>query len=458
MKRLHTLIGLGCLTSTTAGFVIQEQKVLRTKEEKLSAFTTTSSRFPFKENALDASSYTVPSQRWQNFVVPVLGASFLITGNTVGAGCLVMPELAAGPGLVTTTGIFAAAYIVNLLSGLLLAQVAIHQREISSEDVPASFQEFAEAGLKSPLAANGIAAVSMFVNGCVQAFDVSRAGVLGVEYLGMEAGTASCIWATMAALLVGTQSTKNVSQVSSICVTLLFVTFAGLVVPGIAAVTDPVGTIMAPGTAPETAMEAAPVILMAMIYQNIVPTVVKLLDYDRAKVTAALITGSFIPLVMYLTWSYASMGGGIEGELSGIVLSAFSIFAIAGSTLGTSLSLVQEVKNFVPGGKNNNKTEQQEEDSNLVAAGVSLGLPLAAALAFSGGSGFTEALSLAGSFGSPLLYGVIPVAMVWKQQQESETSSSMVPNVAIPVLGSLSAGFVAQELFQRLQEVATTFV
>lgn len=476
MKRLHSLIGLGFLASSTwtaSGFIIQESKVLRTKEE-LSAFTssTTSFRFPYKENSLDARSYTVPSQRtttsnaWEDFVLPVLGASFLITGNTVGAGCLVMPELAAGPGLTTTTGIFGAAYLVNLLSGLLLAQVAIHQRETSSsEEVPVSFQEFAEANLKSPLAANGIAAVSIFVNGCVQAFDVSRAGLLGVDCLGMDAGTASCLWATLAAVVVGTQSTKNVSQVSSICVTLLFASFAALVVPGIAAVGDPIGTLTAPGTSPQTAMDtamdAAPVILMAMIYQNIVPTVVKLLDYDRAKVSAALITGSFIPLVMYLSWCYVSLGGGIEGELSGIVLSAFSIFAIAGSTLGTSLSLTQEVKNFVPG-QSSKDTKTDDEGSNWVAAGVSLGVPLAAALAFSGGSGFTEALSLAGSFGSPLLYGIIPVAMVWKQQQDqapdANETPSMVPNAALPVLGCLYTGFVAQEIVQRFNEVATTFV
>jgi hypothetical protein len=228
MKRLHSLIGLGFLTSSAKGFVIQENKAVRTKEE-LSAFTTSttsSSQFPYKEDALDARAYTVPSQRttasnaWDSFVLPVLGASFLITGNTVGAGCLVMPELTAEPGLVASSGIFAAAYIVNLVSGLLLAQVAIHQRETSAEDVPASFQEFAEANLKNPLAANGIAAISIFVNGLIQSFDISRAGVLGVDYFGVPAGTASCLWASLAAVVVGTQSTKNVSQVSSVCVTL----------------------------------------------------------------------------------------------------------------------------------------------------------------------------------------------------------------------------------------------
>jgi tyrosine-specific transport protein len=470
MKRLHSLIGLGFLTSTAKGFVIQENKAVRTKEE-LSAFTTstTSSQFPFKEDALNARAYTVPSQRttasniWDSFVLPVLGASFLITGNTVGAGCLVMPELTAEPGLLASTGIFSAAYIVNLVSGLLLAQVAIHQREMSAEDVPASFQEFAEANLKNPLAANGIAAISIFVNGLIQSFDISRAGVLGVDCLGVPAGTASCLWATLAAVVVGTQSTKNVSQVSSMCVTLLFATFAAIVIPGMAAVSDPMGTLTASTTSPDNvmgaSMEAAPVILIAMIYQNIVPTVVKLLDYDRAKVTAALITGSFIPLVMYLCWCYTSLGGGIQGDLAELLLSAFSIFAIAGSTLGTSLSLSEEIKNFVPGKRKDNPPDG--ESSNMLAAGLSLGVPLSATLVFSSGSGFTEALNLAGSFGSPLLYGIIPVAMVWKQQQDQASDSSankipsMVPNAALPVLGSLSVGFVAEELFQRFNEVAT---
>ncbi len=223
---------------------------------------------------------------------------------------------------------------------------------------------------------------------------------------------------------------------------------------------DPMGTLTASTTSPDNvmsaAMEAAPVILIAMIYQNIVPTVVKLLDYDRAKVTAALITGSFIPLVMYLCWCYTSLGGGIQGDLAELLLSAFSVFAIAGSTLGTSLSLSEEIKNFVPG-----KRKDNPESNNMIAAGLSLGVPLSAALAFSSGSGFTEALNLAGSFGSPLLYGIIPVAMIWKQEQDQASDSSankipsMVPNAALPVLGSLSVGFVGEELFQRFNEVAT---
>jgi len=50
------------------------------------------------------------------------------------------------------------------------------------------------------------------------------------------------------------------------------------------------------------------------MYQNIVPSITKLLDFDRAKTTATILIGSLIPpMGMYKMYCYAALGGGLDG-------------------------------------------------------------------------------------------------------------------------------------------------
>ena len=80
-----------------------------------------------EEEGDDGSS---PSLSWNLAdIQSVLTTALLVTGNTVGAGALVLPELAAKPGFAISTAMFSVAYLINLMSGLILAEVAIKQHE-----------------------------------------------------------------------------------------------------------------------------------------------------------------------------------------------------------------------------------------------------------------------------------------------------------------------------------------
>ena len=60
-----------------------------------------------------------------------------------------------------------------------------------------------------------------------------------------------------------------------------------------------------------------------------------------------------------------------------------------------------------------------------------------------------DALKIAGSFGSPLLYGVLPVVMAFIQrQQNDQRAQQQVPLVALTILGVASSGFVGNEMIQ----------
>ena len=436
-------------------------------------------------------------------VGPVVSAALLITANTVGAGCLVLPELAVEPGLGPTTLLFVAAYILNVISGGLWADVAIttHQRRtLSSSSPPTSLNDFATLNFESSWAGYGVAVISLFVNSCVMAFDLNRFGsVLGSSYGGVWEAPAISI--TMAALVVTAMTTLSSRQLSlacSVCVMVLFASFGALLGPGLLAVptNDVASVFTTPGTAPDVwsaAVSIFPIILMSGIFQNIIPVVVQQLQYDRTKSMTAIVVGSMIPLIMYVAWCYTCLGGGMVDpsmvDGGGGMLTIFSMATLVGSSLCTGMSLAEEFHTILvvqpsddeeddsipPNVYNNN---QQRVDHDVAATMTtdttfslptvlpSVGIPLLAALV-GGNDGLTGALAMAGSLGSPLLYGFLPALMAWRQRQPMSLLSSsssepslppqpyMIPSLTLPALGVLSTVFVGQDMLSRFNDLMT---
>jgi tyrosine-specific transport protein len=349
-----------------------------------------------------------------------------------------------------------AAYIVNLVSGLILAEVAIKQQESAGTDVPASFKEFADENLDSPSASTVIAGISLFTNACVLSFDLHRAGDVANNVLGGALGpTLSMVgFASVLVALVSTQKGDMISKVASVMVMALFASFFGLLVPGLANVADPMGTFFATGSNPDIMSgitEATPIILMTMIYQNIVPTVTKILDYDRAQTTAAITLGSFLPLCLYLAWCFACVGGGVDlHSVGGPLMTVFSMTAVTGSSLGCVMSLSEEVDTFM-GSSSDDDSKSMESNSDVLNApsvAAAVGVPLIAAHLFAGGEDFTAALKIAGSYGSPMLYFCIPAIMAWTQRQKVQDLPNLVPggSATLVGLGVASMGLMGQEL------------
>lgn len=366
----------------------------------------------------------------ESFIVPVGSASLMITGNTVGAGMLVLPELAAGPGMGLSAVVLAVAWLMNLVSGLTIAQVAIQQHETSGSEVPSSFKEFAEATL--PSAANLVSGISVFINSLILAFDVYKAGEVGDSLLlagGMTVENGhifSLVWAAVLGSVVATQRLETLSRVASVLVVGLFATFAALLLPGLANVSDPLSVLVTgPSVQGAELMEAifrmVPVVITTLVFQNIVPTVTRFLEYDRVKITTALVTGSIIPLFMYAAWCTTILGGGIMDDesggfmaLGGLLLSVFSLITVGGSSLGSLVSLSEELSIILG--------FEKKETFSIPSVALPIAVALGIGQVFS--SDITSLLEIAGSYGSPLLYGAIPVAMAWTQQQQLQHKSS----------------------------------
>lgn len=431
----------------------------------------------------DASSFL------EQFLLPVLSTALLITGNTVGASMLVLPELAAGPGMAISSGVLVCAYAMNWLSGLCIAQVAIRQHETSGDDVPSSFKEFAQANLSFGTNKQGdhggeddifsaaaiVSGISIFVNALVLAFDTTKAGqvlesimnnFLGISAAG--AGDATQImtyaWTALMLGLVSTLSLERLSQFASVMVVGLFVTFAGLLLPGLAQVSDPLAVLTSgPSTTNmmdsglmESVLHMAPVFVTTLVYQNIVPTVTRILEYDRTKVVSAITLGSILPLFIYEAWCVAVLGGGISTTSSDLFI-LFSIVTVAGSSMGALMSLSEEFE-IILGVPKDKEKDTFSFASVALPSVVGLGVCQLFADDISG------ALKVAGSYGSPLLYGLIPVAMAYLQQQQqrpvspptpSSTTTGVVPGgmAGLGVLGLGAMALIGSELTATASQV-----
>ena len=413
--------------------------------------------------AIEGNSILPDGGFLKDSILPVVSTALLITGNTIGAGMLVLPDLAAGPGMGLSTAIFVGAFIMNLLSGLVIAEVAINQHDSSGSDVPSSFKEFAEASLNSSSAANVIAGISVFVNALVYAFNFAKVGEVGAAtFSGVSEEVVSMAWAAGCVALAATQSFSSLSNITSLFVTGLFVSFAGLLLPGLAHMADPMTVLMTPGTSPDVVASAgslAPVVLMSLIYQNIVPTVTKILNYDRTKTTIALSLGSFIPLLMYLAWTFAVLGHGVDTSvgMDGPLMTIFSLSTIAGSSIGCQMSLSEEFDTFFKSKEDETENVTKSDTFSIPAVLASIAVTVVAGNFFA--DDLTSTLKVAGSFGSPLLYGAIPAAMAYTQRKEQANNSrNLLPGGmgSLGFLGASATGFLGCEVFQGLGEMMTS--
>lgn len=410
----------------------------------------------------------------------ILSAALLITGNTVGAGCLVLPEVAAGPGMAITTVAFIVSWLMNLLSAVVITDLTISAADDGSK--PTSFQDLATTHFRSPAAGTVVSALSVLCNACVLAFDLRQSGIVGAaSYNTSSAPSISLAVAASLVAVLTTRSTPQLARVGNLAVTVVLLTMGAVLVPGLAAVSDVGATFGGAPSTTTTTSTMLPIVLMSLVFQNIVPTVVQLLDYQRESCVAALTLGSFVPLLLYVAWCIAGLGGGLDAVVVGssssngmLLLTGFTLATLGGSSLCSSMSLANEFTSLFPiGGRDDDKPAAGSATNNKAAASfpaalMAVAVPLAAALFWqdsSGRAGLTDALALAGSVGSPLLYGVLPALMVWQNnktsdQEEEELEDNDVAFLPLPssvsslLLGVGSSAFVGHELLEKVSPLS----
>lgn len=188
---------------------------------------------------------------------------------------------------------------------------------------------------------------------------------------------------------------------------------------------------------------ALPVLIISFGFHNMIPSLAMYMRGDARRLRLTILVGSAIPLIIYLLWEAVMLGiipvEGREGLLNALdqgeaatqalraivgkswintLAQAFALFAIVTSFLAQSLSLVD----FLADGLKIAKVGV----ARVALVLMTLLPPFAFAFVYPGI--FLKALNLAGGFAAVILFGVMPVLMVWKLRYvRKEETTHMVP-------------------------------
>jgi len=345
----------------------------------------------------------------------VWGAAALVAGTTVGAGILALPAETAAAGLVPSVCAVSGAWGYSVLTGLLLAEVALNAAE-ESDTSDASFVSLAGRTL-GPIGGATASAGQFFLSGVLLVAYTARGGEVLGRLAGVPSGAGAAAFTLALGLLCAAAPPAALDAANSLLLALLLVAFAALLAAA------------APGIQPEafsvadwTALpHALPVVALSFVYHNVVPLIVRTCRGHAPSVRAAIVRGTALPWAMYVCWEVAVLGSADTSNAGadplaggGLAVDAFALLAVATSYVGFALSLSDMLLDTPPF-----RATQQSRRSD---AGVPLA-PLVLALlppclcAVCEPGIFLRALETAGVGGALALCGILPGAMVLAERR-----------------------------------------
>ena len=386
----------------------------------------------------------------------VFGAAALVAGNMVGGGILAIPTVCAGPGFYPAAALTICLWAANVGTGLLLGEVAAAAVRRGDEDVSL------RALSRDALGESGAQLTSAF-------FVITNLMLMGAyvaaggDALGSADGYVGhrIAFFLAATLLAGAPSVLADAANSGLVVAMVGALGALLV---LAAPSVDLSLLVQPGTAsePDSAlMTAAPILLGALVFQNVVPIIAKRFKGDTEKIRESVVLGSAAPAVAYIAFCASVLGRpgepaapgelldaarGLPDELRGpacAALAVFSVTAVATSFTGAAVGQLEEIRGLVG--------DDDDSSNEAIVAAACFLPPLA--LALSGPNVFLPLLSLTGGYANTYLFGLLPCLLAWKHREASEAGEEILPGGRYS-LSALGSGAATMVVSARLGDAA----
>ena len=428
----------------------------------------------------------------------VAGATALVAGTTIGAGILALPAKTLEAGFAPSAVVLVGAWAYMAASALLIAEVNVNTL-CSLERSSVSIKSMAGETI-GDVGANVSSAAYAFIHyALLIAYMLEGGKLLGELVPALDASTSGVPAAALFASLGGGSlliaNERSVDQANSVLFISCIVAFLLLV--GIGA--PQIQPVYLAHALPGAALPAIPLMVLSFTFHNIVPTICYQLGCDLAKIRTAIIAGSAIPLLMFVSWDAVVLGAvpfdaaadaiaagqvfdplatlRAEGDSFGQCVRVFSLLAIATSFIGFCLGLADfyaDLLNLDAGVPQASTARAAQRDAAAISAtraatsaqedegtyaedvGVERPLPIKAglyslvllpplAISLYDPSLFFAALDNAGTFGILTLFGIIPAAMAWSMRYTGDESVPLVPPV-VPggklTLGAMTGGAV----------------
>eukprot|EP00798_Chlamydomonas_sp_ICE-L_P025958 gene25958-11642_t len=375
------------------------------------------------ELAARPMSWTTPGRMFSNLNPKTLAhdpsslvsSVLLIAGTTVGAGMLALPAVTFNAGFVASSAGLGAACAYAITTGLLVAEVNINvMRNRGGGGV--SMVAMANDSF-GPAGRNIVSAGFLVLHYCLLVAYISRAGETISNTTSLPQGVCSAAFAIGIGAVCYNLSPKQISEVNGSLVLLFIATFLAL----LGLVSAGVDTNNLNHADFNQVPPIFPILVLAFIYQNIVPIVVQDLECDPQRVRTAIVAGACLPLTMFLAWEAAILGSmpatsscivdplvalqEANPTVIGPVISALSFLALVTSYIGFVLSISDFLADLM-GSQAGARTIPTYFLTIVPALGMAVTHP----------DIFISALSIAATYGVMGLFGFLPAVMSWLQR------------------------------------------
>ncbi|MBS0656295.1 MAG: tyrosine transporter [Verrucomicrobia bacterium] len=365
-----------------------------------------------------------------NKVMGTFGGALIITGTSIGAGMLALPVVTSPAGFLPSIAVLIACWAFMTITGLLFAELSIWLKQ------EVNILSMARKTLGAPGAAITWI-LYLFLFYCLTvAYLVGGAGFLtDFTSFGLS-DTARVGLVAFVLIALIANGRRIVDPINRVLMIGLIAAYVGFVLIGSPAVRL---DLLQHGDWSKASF-ALPVAFTSFGFQGTVPTLASWMQYDAAKIRRSIVIGTTITLLIYIIWQWLFLGIVPPDGPHGLVATleagqdavhplyyftnnqaiwtlgrAFAFFALATSTLGVGVGLVD----FLADGLGIAKRGLSRMALLLILA---FGVPLLFAATHP--HVFLEALGLAGGFGCAILLGVLPIIMIWKAEKSCNCTIS----------------------------------
>jgi tyrosine-specific transport protein len=358
-----------------------------------------------------------------NTIHRLIGGILLVSGTTIGAGMLALPIVTGFAGFWPSLTLFVMYWFYMTFTAFLMLEANLWMEEHTN---------------LMTMARQTLGRSGQFLSWIIYLFllyTLTTAYLAGGGPIFLEAFETVTGWQTPAwmspfplLLLFGFfvyQGARSVDYVNRVLMCGLAISYVLMVI----FLTPHVDSSLLSHSNWNAVWLAVSIVSTSFGFHIIIPTLTDYLHRDVRQLRFVLIIGSIIPLIVYTSWEFLTLGiiplqgqnGLLEGYQKGLdgatllgtflgktelslLARLFSLFAIITSFLGVSLSL----RDFLADGLNIQKTGQ----GRLILYLLTFIPPLLITLIDP--RAFLNALEYAGAFGVVTLLGLFPILMVWR--------------------------------------------
>ncbi|XP_072975818.1 uncharacterized protein [Typha angustifolia] len=358
----------------------------------------------------------------------VTSGIFLVAGTTVGAGILAIPAVTQEAGFLASALTCILCWIYMVVTGLLIAEVNVNTMcELGSGGVSLVSMAMRTIGRVGVQAACWS---YIFIHYALLVAYVARSSEILTNSFGIPLWESATLFSLVLGGICYFGSQRFIGVVNGFLVFSILVSFTSLL--GVASGNLQWNSLFQANI--EAIPQSIPIIALSFVYQNVVPVLCTNLEGNLSKVRTAIVCGTAIPLILFLSWDAVILGTIPYLEASnshitdplellrsnngtiGPIVETFSFLAIATSYIGFVLGLSDFVADLLklPSGQ----SKPQPFLLTLVP-------PLV--LSLLDPEIFFKALDFAGTYGVLVLFGVLPAAMSWSERYSNASESPKLP-------------------------------